>query len=155
MSVRRTDRAARWPKTNSPQRICQEHEVQIPSPQPKNDRFRPVVFLSKSQTWYIIDARVRRISSALWAVSHHASACIFLRLDDIQHSVLVICNALHWLYTRLWRDEAREFKSRKHSPENIFFIVPIHVMHPIWMSTPKTRGSKASGIFVPIFKVQF
>jgi hypothetical protein len=26
-------------------------------------------------------------------VSHHASACIFLRLDDIQHYVLMICNS--------------------------------------------------------------
>ena len=32
------------------------------------------------------------ISSALWAVYHHASACIFLRLDDMQNSVLMICN---------------------------------------------------------------
>ncbi len=28
--------------------------------------------------------KVRRISSALWAVYHHASACISLRLDDMQ-----------------------------------------------------------------------
>jgi len=27
--------------------------------------------------------------------SHHASACICLRLDDIQHFVLMICNASH------------------------------------------------------------
>ena len=27
-------------------------------------------------------------------VSHHAIACIFLRLDDIQHFVLMICNSL-------------------------------------------------------------
>ena len=26
-------------------------------------------------------------------VSHHAPACILLRLDDIQHSVLMICNS--------------------------------------------------------------
>ena len=26
-------------------------------------------------------------------VSHHAPACIFLRLDDIQHFVLMICNS--------------------------------------------------------------
>ena len=26
-------------------------------------------------------------------VSHHASACIFLRFDDIQHYVLMICNS--------------------------------------------------------------
>ena len=33
---------------------------------------------------------VRRISSALWAVSHHAPACISLRLDDIQCFALMI-----------------------------------------------------------------
>ena len=27
--------------------------------------------------------------------SHHASACIPLRLDDTQNLVLVICNAMH------------------------------------------------------------
>ena len=32
------------------------------------------------------------ISSAHWAVYHHALACICLRLDDMQHLVLVICN---------------------------------------------------------------
>ena len=34
----------------------------------------------------------RYIISPCRAVSHHALACIFLRLDDIQHFVLVICN---------------------------------------------------------------
>ena len=39
---------------------------------------------------------VRCISSAPYgAVSHHALACIFLRLDDIQHFVLMIYNASH------------------------------------------------------------
>jgi len=33
------------------------------------------------------------IISPFGAVSHHALACIYLRLDDIQHFVLVICNS--------------------------------------------------------------
>ena len=33
------------------------------------------------------------ISSRQRRVSHHAPACIFLRLDDIQHFVLIICNS--------------------------------------------------------------
>ena len=36
---------------------------------------------------------VRRILSALRAGSHHALACILLRLDDIQNFVLMICNS--------------------------------------------------------------
>ena len=53
------------------------------------------VFLSKSQTWYIIDARsAAYIISSFGAVYHHASACIPLRLDDIQNFVLMICNFL-------------------------------------------------------------
>ena len=47
------------------------------------------IFLSKSQTWYIIAAR--RISSRLRRVYHHRR-CIPLRLDDIQNFVLMICN---------------------------------------------------------------
>ena len=35
---------------------------------------------------------VRRISSALRAVSHHAPACIYLRLDDIHGYGTMICN---------------------------------------------------------------
>ena len=35
------------------------------------------------------------IISPYGAVSHHASACISLRLDEIQHFVLVIYNASH------------------------------------------------------------
>ena len=43
--------------------------------------------------------------SPFGAVSHHAPACISLRLDDIQHSVLMICNSLrNWWYPRLRRD---------------------------------------------------
>ena len=33
------------------------------------------------------------IISPFWAVSHHALACIYLRLDDIQHIVLMIYKA--------------------------------------------------------------
>ena len=44
--------------------------------------------------------------------SHHALACILpaswwyttLRVDDIQHFVLMICNTSCWWYTRLCRD---------------------------------------------------
>jgi hypothetical protein len=47
----------------------------------------------------------RRLSAF---ASHHASACIFLRLDDIQHYVLMICNSLgiddiHAFGVILWR----------------------------------------------------
>ncbi|MBQ8684344.1 MAG: hypothetical protein IJ518_07510, partial [Clostridia bacterium] len=46
--------------------------------------------LSKPQAWHIITARsVVHIISPFGAVSHHALACIYLRLDDIQHFVLV------------------------------------------------------------------
>jgi hypothetical protein len=38
---------------------------------------------------------VVHIISPYGAVSHHAPACISLRLDDIQHFVLVIYNATH------------------------------------------------------------
>ena len=64
------------------------------------------IFLSKPQAWYIIRRKSvyhqRRLSAF---ASHHASACIFLRLDDIQHYVLMICNSfgiddIH----ALWRD---------------------------------------------------
>ena len=50
--------------------------------------------LSKPQAWHIIAARsVVYIISPFGAVSHHAPACIYLRLDDIQHFVLMICNS--------------------------------------------------------------
>ena len=45
-------------------------------------------FLSKPQAWYIITARrAVYIVSPYGAVSHHASACISLRLDDIPQLV--------------------------------------------------------------------
>ena len=57
---------------------------------------RVCIFLSKPQAWHIITARsavyITNNGRAV-VVSHHASACIFLRLDDIQHYVLMICNS--------------------------------------------------------------
>ena len=52
------------------------------------------IFLSKPQAWHIITSRsVVHIISPVGAVSHHAFACIYLRLDDIQNFVLMICNS--------------------------------------------------------------
>ena len=60
-----------------------------------------LLFLSKPQAWYIITARSAvYIISPYGAVSHHASACISLRLDDMPQQVaddiqcdpLMICN---------------------------------------------------------------
>ena len=53
-----------------------------------------IYFLSKSQTWYIITARsvVDIISSLGCISSRHSRAYPFLRFDDMQHFVLVICN---------------------------------------------------------------
>ena len=49
---------------------------------PKADAFG--IFLSKPQAWHIIAARsVVHIISPFGAVSHHAPACIYLRLDSI------------------------------------------------------------------------
>ena len=58
------------------------------------------IFLSKPQAWYIIAAqRAVHIISPFAAVTHHASACIYLRLDDIQHFVLMIYrNKLRMIY---------------------------------------------------------
>ena len=47
-----------------------------------------LLFLSKPQAWYIITARSAvYIISPYGAASHHASACISLRLDDIPQQV--------------------------------------------------------------------
>ena len=58
--------------------------------------------LSKPQAWHIITARsvVYIIKGGIAAlVSHHAPACIYLRLDDIQHFVLMIYrNKLRMIY---------------------------------------------------------
>ena len=53
-----------------------------------------LLFLSKPQAWHIITARsVVHIISPFGDVSHHAPACILLRLDEMQHCVLMICNS--------------------------------------------------------------
>ena len=47
-----------------------------------------LLFLSKPQAWYIITARSAvHIISPFRAVYHHASVCILLRLDEMQHCV--------------------------------------------------------------------
>ena len=70
--------------------------VQVPSPAPKNtaekDTFSAVFFYPSRRLGISSPHEVWWISSALWAVYHHASTCIFLRLDDIQNFVLMICN---------------------------------------------------------------
>ena len=59
---------------------------------------RVCIFLSKPQAWHISTARsavyITNNGRAV-VVSHHAPACIFLWLDDIQHYVLMIYNASH------------------------------------------------------------
>ena len=59
------------------------------------------IFLSKPQAWHIIATQSWISSRAATAlVSHHAPACIFLRLDDIQCSALMIYrNELRMIYT--------------------------------------------------------
>ena len=56
--------------------------------------------LSKPQAWHIISAqRALHIISPCGAVSHHALACIDLRLDDIQCFALMIYrNKLRMIY---------------------------------------------------------
>ena len=44
--------------------------------------------------------KVQRISSALWAVYHHASACISLRLDDMPLFEWMIYKACALIYLR-------------------------------------------------------
>ena len=61
-----------------------------------------VLFLSMPQAWHIIAARsaVHIIKGACALVSHHASACISLRLDEIQCFALMIYrNKLRMIYT--------------------------------------------------------
>ena len=64
-------------------------------PHALNQKIRQVstcrIFLSKPQAWHIITERsVVHIISPCGAVSHHALACIYLRLDDIQPYGLMI-----------------------------------------------------------------
>ena len=72
-------------------------QVRPLSPAPKNtaekDTFSAVFFYPSRRLGISSPHEVWWISSALWAVYHHASACIFLRLDDIQNFVLMICNS--------------------------------------------------------------
>ena len=71
--------------------------VRFSSAPPKNtaekDTFSAVFFYPSRRLGISSPHEVWWISSALWAVYHHASACIFLRLDDIQNFVLMICNS--------------------------------------------------------------
>ena len=68
-----------------------------PSPTNKKRTFVYQKFsfcLSKPQAWYIIAARSAvHIISPFGVAYHHAPACISLRLDEIQHFVLMICNS--------------------------------------------------------------
>ena len=75
--------------------------IQLPPPTKKE-------LLSTKSSFFVYPSRrlgissphnVRCISSALRAVSHHAPACISLRLDDIQCSALMIYrNKLRMIY---------------------------------------------------------
>ena len=71
--------------------------------------------LSKPQAWYIIAAQravyiIKGGEPPLYLITRQRA--FFLRLDDIQHFVLVIYNATHWWYTRLRRDwDARSRKA--------------------------------------------
>ncbi len=51
------------------------------------------IFYPSRQAWYIIRTCAVYHQLAQRVVYHHASACIFCRLDDIQHFVLVIYNS--------------------------------------------------------------
>ena len=74
--------------------------VRIHSSPPKKSENNVLGFFYPSRRLGIsLTHGVRRISSALWAVSHHALACILLRLDDIQNFVLMIYrNKLRMIY---------------------------------------------------------
>ena len=76
---------------------------QAPSSAPKNtaekDTFSAVFFYPSRRLGISSPHEAWWISSALWAVYHHASACIFLRLDETQHLVLMIYrNKLRMIY---------------------------------------------------------
>ena len=82
---------------DSKSRVRKDVRVRPPPPAPKNtaekDAFSAVFFYPSRRLGISSPHEVWWISSALWAVYHHASACIFLRLDDIQNFVLMICNS--------------------------------------------------------------
>ena len=67
----------------------------LPACQKRSDFCLPKVtsfFIQAAGLAYHHDAVVY-IISPFGAVSHHASACISLRLDEMQHCVLMICNS--------------------------------------------------------------
>ena len=67
------------------------------------------IFLSKPQAWHIITARSAvHIISLFGAVYHHASACIFLRLDDIL--------AKTEIYSRFYADDIQCFALMIYTP---------------------------------------
>ncbi len=69
-------------------------EVQIPLPQPKKKAVSQLLFFfgcyPSRQDWYIISPFGGCISSVHRTAYHHALACLFCRLDDIQCFALVI-----------------------------------------------------------------
>ena len=67
----------------------------------KSTSFNLSIFLSKPQAWHIITVRsMVHIISPFGAVSHHALACIYLRLDDIQpYWLMIYRNKLRMIYT--------------------------------------------------------
>ena len=73
-----------------------------PSPTKKSESICFRIFLSKPQAWHIIAARsaVHIIKGGVAAlVSHHAPACILLRLDDIQpYGLMIYRNKLRMIY---------------------------------------------------------
>ena len=83
--------------------------VQIPFLAPKN----------KQPIWvayFFIQAAGLVYHQPFGAVSPHASACIFLRLDDIQHFVLMICNSygiddMH-AYGVIWKRDPALFRRK-------------------------------------------
>ena len=109
-------------------RGTQNPVVAIPcgfDPHHRHQKIRQVetcrIFLSKPQAWHIITARsVVHIINPFGAVSHHALACLYLRLDDIQHFVLVICKTSSWWYARLRRDSCKRVNSRANSWDHLF-----------------------------------
>ena len=67
----------------------------LPACQKRSDFCLPKVtsfFIQAAGLAYHHDAVVY-IISPFGAVSHHAPACILLRLDEMQHFVLMICNS--------------------------------------------------------------
>ncbi len=70
-------------------------KVQVLLPAPKKNEAIASFFFYPSRRLGISSRRSREYHQGRRAalVSHHAIACIFLRLDEIQHFVLMICNS--------------------------------------------------------------